>query len=245
MYQIYIAFCFPGNCENTTAMLEVKPPFQAKIPHRHFSKVISGLFKFYYRTIVDKVTVSITRSVFLNRRMLTFYTVTIIVDVVIHDDCKCKLYADDIKIYSILDDVCDGADIQVKLDELQNWSDQWQLDISYKKCNALLLTNKKEIPSLALTLCDKQLPIVDSVKDLGVIMDNQLKFDVHVNNIVLRAHKIANLIHKCFVSKDPPTLIKAFLVYVRPVLEYASCVWSSQSVGLIKTASFHKAFSML
>jgi len=72
------------------------------------------------------------------------------------------------------------------------------------------------------------------MKDLGVIMDNQLKFDVHVNNIVLRAHKIANLIHKCFVSKDQPTLMKAYLVYVRPVLEYASCVWSPQSVGLIK-----------
>lgn len=65
-------------------------------------------------------------------------------------------------------------------------------------------------------------------------MDSQLKFDVHVNNIVLRAHNIANLIHKCFISKDPPTLMKAFLVYVRPVLEYASCVWSPQSVGLIK-----------
>ena len=79
-----------------------------------------------------------------------------------------------------------------------------------------------------------KLPIVDSVKDLGVIMDNHLKFDVHVNNTVLHAYKIANLIHKCFVSKDPPTLMKAFLVYVRSVLKYASCVWSLQSVGLIK-----------
>jgi len=41
-------------------------------------------------------------------------------------------------------------------------------------------------------------------------MDSQLKFDAHVNNIVMRAHNIANLIHKCFVSKDPPTLMKAF-----------------------------------
>ena len=88
-----------------------------------------------------------------------------------------------------------------------------------------------------LTVYDKQLPIVDTVKDLGVIMDSQLKFDAHVNNIVMGAHNIANLIHrpKCFVSKDPPTLMKAFLVYVRPVLEYASCVWSPQSAGLIKT----------
>ena len=66
-------------------------------------------------------------------------------------------------------------------------------------------------------------------------MDSQLKFDVHVNNIVPRAHNMANLIHKCFVLKDPPTLMKAFLVYVKPILEYASCVWSPQSVGLIKT----------
>ena len=122
-----------------------------------------------------------------------------------------------------------GADIQVKLDKLQNWSDQWQLDMSYKKCNVLLVTNKKEKPSLALTLCDKQLPVVDNVKDLGVIMDCQLKFDAHVNNIVPRAHNMANLIHKCFVSKDPPTLMKAFLVYVRPVLEYASCVCGLRS----------------
>jgi len=28
--------------------------------------------------------------------------------------------------------------------------------------------------------------------------------------------------------------MKAFLVYVRPVLEYASCVWFPQSVGLIR-----------
>ena len=103
---------------------------------------------------------------------------------VFNDDCKCKLYADDIKIYSILGNACNDADIQDKLDELQNWSDKWQLDISYKKCNALLQSNKKEKPSLALTLCDKQLLKVDTMQDLGVTVESQLKFDVHVNNIV-------------------------------------------------------------
>jgi hypothetical protein len=29
-----------------------------------------------------------------------------------------------------------------------------------------------------------------------------------------------------FLSKDVETLIRAFIVYVRPTLEYASCVWS-------------------
>ena len=78
------------------------------------------------------------------------------------------------------------------------------------------------------------MPQVDSVKDIGVIIDNRLKFDVHINHIVSRAHRIANLIHKCFVSKHLPTLTLAFTTYVRPLLEYATCVWSPHSVGLVK-----------
>ena len=49
-----------------------------------------------------------------------------------NDDCKRKLlYADGVKIYSILGNACNDGDIQDKLDELQNWSDKWQLDIAY------------------------------------------------------------------------------------------------------------------
>jgi hypothetical protein len=31
---------------------------------------------------------------------------------------------------------------------------------------------------------------------------------------------------KCFVSRDTATLLKAFKVYVRPILEYCSSIWS-------------------
>ena len=47
-----------------------------------------------------------------------------------------------------------------------------------------------------------------------------------LNNIITRASARANLIHKCFVSKEVSLLCRAFTVYVRPLLEYASCVWS-------------------
>ena len=43
---------------------------------------------------------------------------------------------------------------------------------------------------------------VDIVKDLGVLVDKCLKFDHHINNIVARASIRANLIHKCFLTKD-------------------------------------------
>ena len=77
------------------------------------------------------------------------------------------------------------------------------------------------------------LPVVDKVKDLGVIIDSHLTFGIHVDQIVARAFVRANLIHKCFISRDVKVLMRAFTVYVRPLLEYACCVWSPHHVGQI------------
>ena len=82
-----------------------------------------------------------------------------------------------------------------------------------------------------LLLNNDKLAVVDTVKDLGVAIDYRLTFDVHVRQIVARAFVRANLIHKCFVSRDIITLMRAFKVYVRPIIEYASCVWSPNRVN--------------
>jgi len=52
--------------------------------------------------------------------------------------------------------------------------------------------------------------VVDSVRDLGVIVDSQLNFAAHIDLVVARAFTRANLIHKCFISHDTATLKRAF-----------------------------------
>jgi len=85
-----------------------------------------------------------------------------------------------------------------------------------------------------MTLNDNILPVVDEVKYLGVIVDSHLSFDVHISKTVARAFTRANLIHKCFTSRDAATLCRrAFVVYVRPLLEYATWVWSPHRVGQV------------
>ena len=85
------------------------------------------------------------------------------------------------------------------------------------------------------TTFDNILPVVDEVKDLrGIIIDLHLSFDSHISKTVARAFTRANLIHKCFTSRDAATLWRAFVVYVRPLLEYATCVWSPHRLGQIK-----------
>jgi ribonuclease P/MRP protein subunit RPP40 len=141
-------------------------------------------------------------------------------------DCVCHLYADDLKLYTILNTNVNEFNLQKRLDDLQNWSDVWQLRISYKKCAVLPINYSQNEPYSVLTLGENELSMVDDVKDLGIIMDNKLKFTLHINRMIAKAFNRSNLILKCFLSKDVETLIRAFIVYVRPTLEYASCVWS-------------------
>jgi hypothetical protein len=63
------------------------------------------------------------------------------------------------------------------------------------------------------------------VSDLGVVVDSDLRFSHNVNKIVSKAHKRANLILRCFITRDILSLTNAFKVYVRPILEYCSVVW--------------------
>ena len=83
-----------------------------------------------------------------------------------------------------------------------------------------------------------------TVKDFGIHVDNQLPFINHVNQIVAKAHVRSRLIHRCFLSKDRSALVKAYVTYVRPLLEYETCIWSPyQSENICKVESVQRRFT--
>jgi len=92
--------------------------------------------------------------------------------------------------------------------------------------------NAQSKPGLVLN--DAEMVIIAEVKDLGVIVDSSLNLDTHIRQAVARAFVRSNRIHKCFVSRDVFTLLRTFKVYVLPIIEYASCVWSPYHVNLVK-----------
>ena len=106
------------------------------------------------------------------------------------------------------------------------------MPISVKKC-FVIIYGKSAITTTPYYLCGSRLKPADVIKDLGVTMNRHLQFTEHVNCIVAKAHSRAYLIRKCFVSRNPPLLMRAFNTYVRPLLEYASSVWSPQYNCLI------------
>jgi hypothetical protein len=144
-----------------------------------------------------------------------------------------KLYADDIKLYASIQTNIDSLCLQQNLDRLVSWANTWQLLISIKKCSTLhLSSNQQNNPASyeTFTINSELLPNVETVSDLGVIVDAQLTFSAHISQIARKAHARSKLLMKCFVSRNMSTLVKAFKVYVRPILEYASTAWSPHLV---------------
>ena len=72
----------------------------------------------------------------------------------------------------------------------------------------------------------------DTVKDLGVYVDHKLNFKTHIEDSIVRAKQRSALIFRGFISRNLNHLTLAFISYIRPLLEYASPVWSSSLIYL-------------
>jgi len=64
------------------------------------------------------------------------------------------------------------------------------------------------------------------VTDLRVLVDNNLRFTKHYRSIVNKANHRSSFILKSFQSRNPQLLFRAFIVFVRLMLDYFSHVWA-------------------
>ena len=63
-------------------------------------------------------------------------------------------------------------------------------------------------------------------KDLGVMIDDKLKFYQHITASVSKANRTLGMIRRSFDYLDRPTLALLYKSMVRPFIEYANVVWS-------------------
>ena len=107
------------------------------------------------------------------------------------------MFADDIKMYTELKNQNSTVNFQNQLDSICQWSIRWQLPISYTKCNLLYL-GRQEANGTLLTINGNPLATSSFTKDLGVVIDPDLKFDLHINDLVARAKQRAAIIPQMF-----------------------------------------------
>lgn len=140
---------------------------------------------------------------------------------------KFLLYADDLKIYKIINVADDQIKLQTDLDRLSSYCDVNKLDLSINKCKTITFSKKKNISNYRYSLCGTTLDKVNTIKDLGITLDSKLHFDIHIDNIINKAFQMYGFVVRSGVMfKQSSTFIYLFKSLIRCQLEYAVSIWN-------------------
>jgi hypothetical protein len=145
---------------------------------------------------------------------------------------SCCIFADDLKLYSSYESTCVYSSLSITLQNIENWSTKWQLAINPEKTLLLQVGNSKHNRHNYL-ICNKFISPSISIRDLGITYNSKLNFLDYIDEIVNKAFQRTNLLFRSFISGNVSILTRAFLTYVRPLVEYCSYIWSPHQIAYI------------
>ena len=129
-------------------------------------------------------------------------------------------YVDDVTISEIVS-TREVSILQNELDAISDWTNTNNMKLNPTKCKEMIVTFRRDIEHPPTSL-----ERVESYKLLGLTMQNNLKWDLHVSEIVTKASKrvhILGVLKRNGVSS--PHLLQVYFTLVRPLLEYCCPVY--------------------
>ena len=145
---------------------------------------------------------------------------------VVDKDSYIYLFADDTKVSRNIKSDQDRIILQEDINKLVEWSNTWMLKFHPDKCVFMNISARQNNISCAYKMGDHILAESKCEKDIGVYIDNNLKFDIHINNVVNKANRILAITRRTFDYMNDNVFCMIFKGLVRPHLEYAAPVWS-------------------
>lgn len=134
-----------------------------------------------------------------------------------------KLFADDTKLYSVVNTSNQQEQLQDDINNLSEWSDKWLLKFNISKCKHLHLGPEN---NYTYTMNNETVTTCNTEKDLGVYIDNKLKFQEHISRQIKKANSKVGIIKRTFTFMDKEMFLVLYKSLVRPHLEYGSNIWS-------------------
>jgi hypothetical protein len=133
-------------------------------------------------------------------------------------------FADDTKVVSTANTTEDCDCLQKNIAALEEWSNKWKMPFNSRK-SAVMHFGKGNARS-AYSMNGDLIPDSDVERDLGVYVDSNLNFSTHIDTVVGKARKLCGWIHRVYITRNTDVLLRLYTTVVRPVLEYASVIWS-------------------
>lgn len=120
----------------------------------------------------------------------------------------CLIYADDTKIFKTINSDEDARNLQADIDALVDWAAENGLTLNPTKTVHVSYGTRRidSIYYIGTTAIARQ----SSVRDLGVVFDDQLTFKPHINAMVKRVRSMLGPAHRFAKEVGEPNLIMKF-----------------------------------
>ena len=149
------------------------------------------------------------------------------------------MYADDTKIYREVKTIEDQTILQsdLELDTLTKWSDVWLLKFHPEKCFHLTIGKNEAHESNYHMIIDNvkhDMTHIEQIKDIGVVVDKNLKFEKHINAKIETANKILAIIGRTYMFLNIEIFIPLYKALVRSHFDYAIFTWNPHMIKHIE-----------
>ena len=106
-------------------------------------------------------------------------------------NARIKMFADDSKIYFKCGSERDRERLFLDVSKVFDWLKQNQLGVAIEKCSVLHLGHSN--PRFSYSYDNSILPCVSEMRDIGVLMSNDMKSSLHCSAVVKKASTMVNL----------------------------------------------------
>ena len=147
-----------------------------------------------------------------------------------NDQTKIALYADDTAL------ICEGKNIESSQKTLQKEYDllcEWfkinKMQINAKKTKVMVLGTKRKIKNQVMKIKHDN-NFLDSVSDfkyLGVILDQNLNWSLHLSCINKKINRVTACVRRIQSYLTEKTLVQLYYSLILPHLDYCSVVWGN------------------
>jgi len=158
---------------------------------------------------------------------------------------KLSIFADDLKVMSIVNSIEQREQLQYDLMKITEWATRWGMSFSVNKCQALHLGKNNANHSYILQ--GENIQDSELVRDLGVLVSKDFKMSKQCIEASKKANRMLGYIKKSITSRSKEIILPLYRGLVRPHLEYAVQFWSpflKKDIELLEKVQ-HRATKMI
>ena len=145
-------------------------------------------------------------------------------------------FADDTRLLREIKDTDDQMRLQGDLNNVYDWANRHKMVLNADKFS--LMTYKGNIEATMETPYKAQggepIEKKSNVKDLGVVMEDTLGFDLQIDGMVKKARRKMGWLLRVFRTREAAALLPIYKSLVLPHLEYACQLWCPADLATIR-----------